>query len=273
MPRVHSLPGYLLVFTLFLCPARADQPIMNEVPRWNGGYGGQVFQEFRWSDDFMRGSSDLPNPDNLRYEKSITSFEGVYTWHKSIRVTAKIPYVNQKRITLNDNGSTQRQKSSGWDDIQLALPIRKYRNRRHSSGHVGIVPQIRFGGNNDDAFRISDGSMDYAMGFSFESETAGIKISAGGVYWWEQKSGLDDDWAVALEIGYNYHDQGSMAWRMDYVDDGSKYEWFAGGPVLFWNFNDIVLGRIEYKFPFYESVDGVGVARGQVIRVGLGAVF
>jgi hypothetical protein len=271
--RVYLWPACLLAMILCLCPARADQPVMNEVPRWNGGYGGQIFQEFRWSDDLMRGSADLSNPDKLRYEENITSFEGVYTWHKSIRVTAKVPYVNKRRIAVNKDGSTQWQKSSGLDDTKLAVPIRKYRNRRHYSGHMGIVPQVRFGGNSDDAYRISDGSVDYAMGVSFESESAGFKISMGGTYWWEQESGQDDDWSTSLELGYNYHDRGAAAWRMDYVDDGNKYAWLAGGPVLFWNFNDVVLGRIEYKFPFYEKVDDSGLARGQVIRLGLGAVF
>ncbi len=130
---------------LWVCSVFADQPVMNEVPRWDGGYGAQVFQEWRQSDDLMRGGNTLPNPDNLEYEKRITHLEGVYTWTKALRVTLKLPWVDQKRRVMEEDGSVRWQHSQGFDDVKLALPVRKYINQPRSSGHVGVVPQTRFG--------------------------------------------------------------------------------------------------------------------------------
>ena len=81
------------LWLLLAISACADQPIMNEVPRWSGGYGVQVFQEIRRSDDLFDGSSKAPNPDGLWEEKRITHFEGVYTFERWIRLTAKLPWV------------------------------------------------------------------------------------------------------------------------------------------------------------------------------------
>ena len=52
-----------LVIFLLLCSSHvfSDQPVMNEVPRWDNGYGFQVFQEWRWSDDLKDGNRNFAN--------------------------------------------------------------------------------------------------------------------------------------------------------------------------------------------------------------------
>ena len=246
---------------------------MNEVPRWDGGYGIQVFQEFRWSDDLMRGSTNLPNPGNLRYEKWITHIEGVYTWRKWIRVTAKLPFVSQERRILGENGMVRTQRNTGFDDVRVALPLRYYINKPRYSGHIGLVPQIRSGGEDDGVYPISDGSTDYGMSATFERETAGIKVSGDMTYWWEQDSKQGDDWSIDIAIGWNFHDRGSINWETEYEEDPGDYEWLGGGPTLFWNFNDVLMARIEYKIALKERTDGIGLSRGNSFRIGLGAVF
>lgn len=265
--------GRLLALSLTACMAHADQPIMNEVPRWNGGYGAQVFQEFRWSSDLMRGSSDVPNPGKRRYEKRITHLEGVYTWHKSIRVTAKLPWVQQNRRVMDAAGTVRRERNSGFDDVRLALPLRRYVNQPRHSGHLGVVPQVRFGGDDGGAFPITDGSTDYGMSVTFERETSGLKMSGDLTVWWEQASGQDDEWSIDIEIGWNFHDRGAVSWETEYIEASDGSEWLGGGPTLFWNFNDVVLGRIEYKFALDERVTGTALALGDSVRVGLGVVF
>jgi hypothetical protein len=263
--------GWLLTVTA--CLAHADQPIMNEVPRWNGGYGAQVFQEFRWSSDLLRGGTAVPNPEKLRYEKRITHLEGIYTWHKSIRVTAKLPWVQQKRRVMDADGATRWERGTGLDDARLALPLRRYVNQPHYSGHLGVVPQVRFGGDDGGAFPISDGSTDYGFSVTYERETSGIKISADLSYWWEQASGEDDEWSIDIEIGWNFHDRGAINWETEYIEESDGSEWLGGGPTFFWNFNDVILGRIEYKFALDERVRGTDLAQGDALRIGLGAVF
>ena len=253
--------------------AHADQPIMNEVPRWDGGWGVQIFQEWRWSDTLMQGSSDLPNPENLRYEKRITHLEGVYTWHKWIRLTAKLPWVEQKRRVINEDGTRRWQKSEGFDDARLALPLRYYTNQPLYSGHIGIVPQLRFGGKESGRYRISDGSTDLGMSVTVERETSSTKVSGDLTYWWEQDAQQGDDWSVDIGIGWNFHDRGSLLWEAEYIDDPGDYEWMGGGPTLFWNFNNVLLGRMEYKKALHERVKGAGLSRGDSLRAGLGVVF
>ena len=55
-------------------------------------------------------------------------------------------------------------------------------------------------------------------------------------------------------------------------NDGSKYEWFAG-VCCSGTSTMSCLDASSTSFSFYESVADVGLPRGQVIRVGLGAIF
>ena len=41
---------------------RAHQPVMDMAPRWQEGWGFQVRNEYRFSDELLRGDSDVPNP-------------------------------------------------------------------------------------------------------------------------------------------------------------------------------------------------------------------
>ena len=252
-------------FSLF-----ADQPIMSEVPRWDGGYGFQVFQEFRWSDQLRLGSDKQNNALGLDYTKAITHFEGVYTWHKWIRFTFKIPYVVQSR-KVDQGGNVVKQKGQGFDDIKLALPLKKYFNKRGYSGNFGFVPQVRAFGDDNDAYKISDGSTDPGCSLSYEFENALLKFHFDATYWFEQDDSYKDELGLDLGLGWNFHDRGSVAVESEYIEDENT--WLSVGPAFFWNFNDIILSRIEYKHPIHEHRDVLSISRGKIFRLGVGAVF
>ncbi len=245
----------------------ADQPIMNEVPRWDGGYGFQVFSESRSSKDLKFHNNKLDNPNNNHYRKHITHLEGVYTWTKWIRLTVKIPWVQQSKKLLNVEESNQ-----GFSDIKLALPLRHYYNEDGYSGHYGIVPQIRFGGDNKGLHKISDGSTDPGFSFTFEKETANLKLSADVTYWIETHSQKDDEWSIDTTLGWNYHDRGALKLETELVNTDQN-EWIGMGPTFFWNFNDCMMTRFEYKFALKDTLKKVGLARGDSLRIGLGFVF
>ena len=253
----------------------ADQPVMNEVPRWAGGYGGQVFEEFRWSNDLYDGDSKAANPNRLRYEKHITHFEAVYTFESWIRVTAKLPYVRQKRQIM-DNGVKRWQKEEGWDDLKLAVPIRKYVNKRTHSGHYGIVPQVRLPvGDDDGPFPISDGSTDFGWSFTAEYEDPVKILSLDVTHWWNNGTNEGDELSIDTGIGWNFRDNASLKWETELShergDNGQT--WIGAGPTLFWNFNDVIMSRIEYKFSVYEDRKQLGFGRGDSLRIGIGVVF
>ena len=82
--------GVLAALSLSMFSAVADEPIMNMMPRWSGGWGYQVHYEFINETDLLMGSNKLY--PGFSEEINIIHLEGVYTWKKEIRVIAKLPY-------------------------------------------------------------------------------------------------------------------------------------------------------------------------------------
>ena len=99
----------------------ADQPIMNMMPRWDGGYGFQIRTDHIHRSDLKLGSDVVGSG----FTEDITQlhFEAVYTWDRSIRITAKLPYVvDARREVLGPGNSKVVQRDEGIGDLTLALP-------------------------------------------------------------------------------------------------------------------------------------------------------
>ena len=94
----------LLITTLL-----AHQPVMDMAPRWSGGYGFQIRNEF---------SPDVSSTNWL---------EGVYTRSREKRITFKIPL---------EDGKTLRSPI-------IALPLKKYQNHSGYTENWGITPQVK----------------------------------------------------------------------------------------------------------------------------------
>ena len=107
--------------------AHADQPIMNMMPRWDGGYGFQVLAEHTHRSDLKQGDDTIASG----FTEDITQlhFQGVYTWDRSVRLTFKLPYtVDARREVLGENGEKVVQHDEGIGDLTLALPLKRYFN-------------------------------------------------------------------------------------------------------------------------------------------------
>ncbi len=264
----------VLLLAILSRSAAADQPIMDEVPRWQGGYGVQVFIEHRWSDNLMSGSTELDNPSGLYENKQLTHLEAVYTFEPWLRITGKLPYVRQWRRRADPGGGTSTERNDGFDDLTLALPIRKYTNGWGYSGHFGIVPQIRLPvGEDSGDYPISNGTTDYGFSATFERETTVYIITADATYWWEQDRCAEETVSIDIGLGWNFNDCGSFRWETELERERGGEKWLATGPTLFWNFNDVVMARIEYKHAIDERVADIGFTRGNTLRVGVGVVF
>lgn len=249
---------------------------MNEVPRWAGGYGMQVFQEFRWADDLYDGDSKAPNPKSLRYQKFLTHIEGVYTHRSWIRITAKLPYIRLRQKPPDVGSTMEWQEEQGWGDMTLAVPIRRYINRQTHTGHLGIVPQLRVPSDKSGSpYQISDGSTDLGISFTSECETPSWIAGIDSTYWWEQNGSKGNEFSIDTALGWNFKDNASLRWETEYIRElgASGNTWLAAGPTLFWNFNDIFMGRIEYKFSVWEHTKILSLARGDSLRIGIGCVF
>ena len=119
--------------------ARAHQPVMDMAPRWEGGWGFQVRNEYRYSDELLDGDSDVSNPQGRERRVNTTWLEGVYTHKRELRVTAKIPWLEQSRVSVL-NGARVKQTGSGIGDSILGLQLKHYYNRKASTGNFGVPP-------------------------------------------------------------------------------------------------------------------------------------
>ena len=88
---------------------------MNMMPRWDGGWGYQIIEEFRYERDLLLGRKK----QHAGFSESIhlMHLQGVYTWDKSIRLTAKLPYVLDASREMSDgSGGKKTERDQGIGD-------------------------------------------------------------------------------------------------------------------------------------------------------------
>ena len=150
---------------------KADEPIMNMMPRWSGGWGYQFFYEHRRESDLLLGSSSRYR--GFSEEVNLFHLEGVYTWKKFIRLTAKLPYVIHAEREMPDAmGNKRVQKDEGIGDLTLALPLKKYFNLDGRSGSWTFKPMLLVPLAGDDEYEIYDNEWGNGIGLGYEFETS-----------------------------------------------------------------------------------------------------
>ncbi len=269
----------------------ADQPVMNEAPRWAGGYGFQFRHESYGSDELLRDDSEIDNPLGLSRYVEETWFEGVYTFDRSKRVTFKLPYVKQRRRVASGDSSEQ-QKNEGLGDLVLGVPLKLYENKGAFTHSFSITPSLRLPtGKTSGDFPISNGSWDYGVSLSYSSEDTRWSQLYDIFYWRDSdgkhgrrdgdEAGLNIDWGyrvytndplnigatLMLDISARYNERGDSL-----TTGASGGTRIHTGPI-FAIFKDNIIFRVEYKFPAYEDTIGTSLCRGQELNVGIGAAF
>ena len=106
----------------------AHQPVMDMAPRWEDGWGLQLRHEYRSSDDLLNGDSDAPNPFDRERRVRTTWLEGVYTFKRELRLTLKVPWVDQRRTVVR-GGKAGREAGRGLGDAIVGLQLKRYYNR------------------------------------------------------------------------------------------------------------------------------------------------
>ena len=145
-----ALSGWFLTASL-----SADEPIMNMMPRWDDGWGYQFIEEYRHESDLLLGSRAL-HPGYTE-DVHLLHFQSVYTWDKSIRLTAKLPYVLDARREMPDGSGGKRiEHDNGIGDATLALPLKKYFNLDGKSGSWTFKPMLRVPFSGTDDYEIYD---------------------------------------------------------------------------------------------------------------------
>ena len=272
--NVRKFVCWLAVSVAPVAPNWADQPIMNMMPRWDGGYGFQVRAEHVHRSDLKQGSDVV----GRGFTEDLTQLhlEGVYTWDRSIRLTAKLPYVaDARREVLGAAGQKVVQRDEGIGDLSLALPLKHYFNLDARSGSWTLAPQLRIPfGEEDDEFEVWDGVWGGGLSLGYETETYHWFIATSAGFWIFEQS-EPAEWTYSLDLGWNAREDMQILWESDLSwDDEGKF-FLSAGPALYWRWNDKTHIRIEWKHDFVSRVtsDRPDHGNGDRFSAGVGFVF
>ena len=257
----------------------AAQPIFDEMPRWSGGWGVQFIYEHR-------RESALLDPDGApadRYGERIDllHIEGVYTFERWIRVTAKVPVVLDASRTLPDGvGGTLRQTDRGLGDPTLAVPLKRYFNLDGRSGSWTFAPQVRLGLSTRDAYPVFGDGWGGGATAGWETETYRYHLGASVTGWVFPGWGLDRDAAglgrADLAAGINVHGLGTsghLKIKVGLIAGSRGERRVVIGPVFYWKFTDLVHGQLVWRHDLYDAVGVPDHGDGDAFRVGVGFVF
>jgi hypothetical protein len=281
----------LLLAALMAPPvAWAHQPIMDMAPRWSGGSGFQIRQEYRATDEVLDGRDETSNVFNRTQRVRQTWFEGVYTFRKETRVTFKLPWIDHETDSLR-GGVPVRESGRGFGDLILAVPLKRYKNEPGKTRNFGITPSLRLPtGATGDTFPVADGSWDPGLSVSYSTENRNF-YSLWDVWYRSNGAGRrginrGDELGLDINLGLHpYHDVETRSGIFTMLDISARYEGrghdttgvsggerISVGPVLVWYRGNLML-RGEVHFPIHERRKGIQFSRGTQVNVGAGFAF
>lgn len=245
---------------------RADQPIMNMMPRWDGGYGWQVLYESIERSKLMQGSVlvDADKSETI----DLVHLQGVYTWDRSIRMTVKIPYVlSAQRENLD--GTIERDQGLG--DIKVALPLKQYFNLNGRTGSWTFAPQVVIPTSEVDQYNIYSGVWGGGLSVGYETETYDWFFAVGASYWTYEKE--PDYSALNLDFGINPYDNMQILLENDYhyKNDGARR--LSVGPSIYFRQNLQTHWRLEFKKDYFVSAGKTAVDHVNETKISLGVGF
>lgn len=274
MSRVTSAGLFAALLGLSALGSRADQPIFNEMPRWDNGWGFQLIQEYRHERDLLSGNT-VVGPgfsENIH----LLHLEGVYTWDRSIRLTFKLPYViDARRELLTIGGGKFAQHDEGFGDATVALPLKRYFNLDGRSGSWTVAPQLRIPFAKDDAYAVYDHQWGNGLSLGYETATYrfGFGVGATGwVFYGDDAAELTGNMHVGCTLRA-FGSNGHINWvnRFHYEDDGAFT--ISSGPMLYWRFTDTIHGQVDWLLDLSDRQGQLDHGNGNAVRVGIGFVF
>ena len=194
---------------------------MDMAPRWDGGYGIQSRVEYFNS-------------------RTTTWLEGVYTFDKSVRITAKLPYADGE-----------------FGGLILGVPLKKYRNSGPRTSNWSITPSVQLPTG-------PSGSLNHGLSVSYSSESPRF-YQLYDLYAWEDRTGLD----VNVGLAFPGKGQGMFAiWDLSLLesDYGDRIQ---SGPVFVY-FKKNFMFRAEYKALIWERDSNWS---GGFFNIGIGFVY
>lgn len=281
---------------LILAPsvAIAHQPVMDMAPRWSGGYGFQTRYESVTSGGLELDGRSVDNPLGLKSTSRINWFEGVYTFHRSFRVTFKLPYEHRNKRFLKD-GQLKEAGASGLGDMILTFPIKRYRNYMTHTDNLAFNPSIILPtGKTEGDVPLGRGTVDYGLSLSYAREavkTFGLwdlwsklhtkgsdgKVK-GNLVGFDMNVGLypyqDSKKQIATLLLWGTHLRQQFKGRLasglpDDNTGGLKLEMAPIFVVLYKN----LAFRVEAYFPVYRRLNGTQLVNDYRFNAGIGITF
>tara|TARA_A100001037_G_scaffold271680_1_gene267354 strand:+ start:200 stop:1015 length:816 start_codon:yes stop_codon:yes gene_type:complete len=264
-----ALSGWFLTASL-----SADEPIMNMMPRWSEGWGYQFIHEYRHESDLLLGG-EKEHP-GFSEDVHLLHLQGVYTWDKSIRITAKLPYVIDARREMPDgSGGKKVEHDNGIGDATVALPLKKYFNLDGKSGSWTFKPMLRVPLSGTDDYEVYDNEWGNGLGLAYEHETARFHFHVSTSGWVYHGNEPFESWS-SLDLGYNFNawgSNGALMWETDFHFEDNESRTLSMGPALYWNINDTGHIRLEWKQDVYDRQGVSDHGNGGIFRFSLGFVF
>ncbi len=254
--------------------AQAEQPIFDEMPRWSGGWGVQILQEYRSERDLLDGTGIIG--DSLQEHVHIMHVQGVYTWHRSIRVTAKLPFIiYAERERTGPNGEALTQKDSGIGDLTLALPLKSYFNLDGRTGSWTLTPTLRIPLSPDDEYEVYNRRWGTGLGLGYTTESHRFIVETS-VTGWMVHGGPPNEVFAGVTAGLNqefFGTHGHLKWKnvLRYQSDDSLT--YSAGPVLYLNLTDTLHAQLQWLHDFYDTQGTPRYGNGDSVRLGLGLVY
>jgi len=255
-------------------PAGADQPVFNEMPRWDNGWGIQFVGERRIERDLMSGNQVVAA--GFSEEVDLLHVEGVYTWDKTIRLTAKLPLILDARRELPDaTGGKLIEHDDGIGDATLALPLKRYFNLDGRSGSWTLTPQARVPLGSTDNYEVSDRAWGSGLHAGFETETYRYLFAIGVTGWiFEGNTPAQTSGSIDFGVNFSLGDlSGHVKWETDYISENDGTEKLYIGPHVYLKITDTVHTQIMYKREAHSRRNALDHGNGHIIKLGFALVF
>lgn len=252
----------------------ADQPIFNEMPRWDNGWGIQFVEQYRHDSDLMSGGQVIG--EGLAEDVHTLHVEGVYTWDKSVRITAKLPLVlDARREFLSDVGEKLVQRDEGVGDATIAVPLKRYFNLDGRSGSWTFAPQVRVPLSDKDEYHVYDGVWGQGLSVGYETETFNYIFAVGASAWFF--GGEEPFQASAnLDLGLNFEISGAsghLKWETDFIFEDDGKESLYIGPKLYLKLTDEIHAMAMLKKEIHSRRNQLDHGNSSFARLGIGFVY
>lgn len=268
-----------------------ELPVMDSIPRWDEGFGVEVYHERYGSDKLMRGSHEIANPLGLKQGTEETWLQAIYYPVKEYGLYTKLPYIDHYKDKAIGTTAKYRRSDEGFGDMEVGGVLRHFWNMPASTADITFAPQLRLPtGDTGGELPVGDGSVDLGFKLNGKWEDYTHMLMTGVDYWHNSQGsrGIDQGDEVKAHLMYGYHvylipqeqfgffliPNIEAMWEGSGRDLGGKSGGMLvhGGPAIkFYKANYLLY--LGADFPIYERVSGTHLSDGNHYHLSIGTAF